>query len=104
MDETLLLSISIAGAVTMLVLWAFKLVLKPTDERLRDRLTVGNPAASSHVDRGAAPTFTRDNAGGAAAISGVMPLFQRIGIAAAQPFMPKKRDTQSALRKKLGQA
>src|SRR4051794_542913 len=116
MDETLLLSLCIAGAVTMVVLAITKMVFGKTDERLRDRLTVDNPAAT----RPAAPlsSLRSEQPGGAGASlpasasaaaarhkrGGAVPLMHRIGQAAARPFMPSKRDNQSALRRKLGYA
>jgi tight adherence protein C len=45
---------------------------------------------------------------GAVAVGGAraafVPLLQRIGAAAANPFMPKKRETVSSIRRQLGQA
>jgi tight adherence protein C len=36
--------------------------------------------------------------------AGIMPLLQRLGLAAAQPFMPKTRERQSGLRQSLARA
>jgi tight adherence protein C len=94
MDETLLLSVCVAGSVTLGVLFLIRLIAGRTDEKLRGRLAQENPAAAR--DEGGRPRSDRE--------SGIVPLFHRIGQAAAKPFMPKERDNQSALRKKLGQA
>jgi tight adherence protein C len=96
MDETLLLSICVAGSVTLAVMFLIRLVTGRTDEKLRGRLATENPAAAAARDDVARQKSARQ--------SGLVPLFHRIGQAAAKPFMPKERDNQSALRKKLGQA
>jgi tight adherence protein C len=88
MDETLILTLCVAAAVTSAVVFLTKLVFRDGDEKLRGRLQAesGTPAVAA------------DKKGGSTSF------LQRIGQAAAKPFIPSSREKQSTLRKKLGQA
>src|SRR5437763_12828534 len=71
------------------------------------RLLVGDNGASKLRDRLNARTGGEDAAALAAAPQesrGVAPILQRVGQAAAAPFMPNTREKQSSLRKQLGYA
>src|SRR5438105_1563648 len=59
------------------------------DAKLRTRLNANAaaPAPTGHDDK-----------------SGFVPMIQRLGQAAAEPFMPKTREKQSGIRKSLGYA
>lgn len=73
------------GAIALLGCFVTVLLAKPETKQLRDRLS------------GAAkPTRTKG--------PGVVPLLQRMGHAAAAPFMPKTREKQSGLRLSLARA
>lgn len=73
------------GAIVLLGYFVTVLLAKPETKQLRDRLS--NAAKPS---RRKAP--------------GVVPLLQRMGHAAAAPFMPKTREKQSGLRHSLARA
>src|SRR5262245_55702023 len=92
MDQQLLLMFCIAGMVGAAAYGVARLVIGQTDEKLRQRLS------SSDFDA-AAP-----RGGVASAGETVVPILQKIGQAAASPFMPKSRETISGLRKNLGYA
>ena len=92
MDQQLLLIFCIAGTVAAAAYAVSRLLIGETDEKLRQRLS-GRVGAESL--RGG---------GGASAGETVVPILQRIGQAAASPFMPKSRETISGLRKSLGYA
>jgi tight adherence protein C len=68
-----------------------------TDNRLRDRLAA-NTAGGGGGGGGGGPARSVQKGGGVAS------RLQSIGQAAAQPFMPKTREKQSSLRKRLGEA
>lgn len=87
MNETLLY-ICVAGAVALVVFFISKLTMGDKDGRIRSRLS--NTAEAQAVDKN----------GGAR--KSVAPMLQRLGQAAAQPFMPKTREKQSSVRKQLG--
>jgi tight adherence protein C len=93
MDSTTLLIICIAGAVAAIVFVIFTVVFGKKDEKIISRLTEKQPVDSR------AETVVKDSAK-----PGIAPILPRIGQAAAEPFMPKNRDTQSAIRKKMGTA
>ena len=92
MDQQLLLMFCIAGMVGAAVYAVSRLLIGETDEKLRQRLSTGDPDAAAEARTGA-------SAGEA-----VTPILQKIGQAAASPFMPKSRETISGLRKSLGHA
>lgn len=84
--EQALFFICIGGAVALTVYFFTTMALGGDTSKLRDRLTNG------------APNDRPD----AAAES--VPLWQKVGQVAAEPFMPKSRETQSGLRKRLAYA
>jgi tight adherence protein C len=89
MDTQILIIICIFAALALLGYVAFMLLSdKDVSGRLRNRL-VGK--AKTDVTKPTGP-------------KGVVPLLQKMGQAAAQPFMPKTREAQSDLRKRLGYA
>jgi tight adherence protein C len=90
MDDMTLMLVCVFGAVAMVGFFVARLMIGGGgDSKLRDRL-VANTAS------GQAPAAT--------ASRGVTPMLQRMGQAAAQPFMPKTREKQSSIRKQLGYA
>jgi tight adherence protein C len=74
------------GAVVLLGYFVSQLMAKPQTRQLRDRLS----GAEKREARQKGP--------------GLLPLLQRIGQAAAEPFMPKSREKQSGLRHNLARA
>jgi tight adherence protein C len=101
MDSQLIFIACIFGAVTLIGYFVTRAFLNRSDDgKLRTRLS--NRAASSVLD-----SRNNDAAkgnGASAAAKAVTPMLQKLGQIVAQPFMPKKRETQSALRRSLGQA
>src|SRR5450755_1122677 len=93
MDSTLLLGLCIAGAVAAVVFFVSRIVVGEKDTKIINRLQEKQP-----VDSKAASVSKDANKGN------FVPLLQRIGQAASQPFMPKTREKQSTLRKKLSMA
>jgi tight adherence protein C len=88
MNEQHLLFASTFGGVAMLTWWLSRLLVRNDDELLRRRLrNAGQEARSKTADH-----------------QGIGSLLQRLGQAAASPFMPKTREKQSALRRQLGYA
>jgi tight adherence protein C len=88
MNDQMLIYGCTFGAVVLLGYFVSQLLAKPEQRQLRDRLSAGG------APRGAARHRGR----------GLMPLLQRIGQAAAEPFMPKSRERQSGLRHSLVRA
>src|ERR1700722_4437999 len=89
MDNQILIILCIFAAMALLGYVAFMLLSdKDVSGRLRNRL-VGK--AKTDITKPTGP-------------KGVVPLLQKMGQAAAQPFMPKTREAQSDLRKRLGYA
>ncbi len=87
MDIQTLIIICVVGAVGLLGYVAFMLLSdKDVAGRLRNRL-VGK--AKTDVTKPKGPR-------------GFIPLLQKMGQAAAEPFMPKTREAQSDLRRRLG--
>jgi len=79
------------GTVSMVIYFLTRLIVGAgTDARLRDRLTAntGSGAGGRTIQKA----------------GGVKSTLQSIGQAAAHPFMPKTREKQSSLRKRLGEA
>ena len=96
MNEMTLIIVAAVGAVMMVVFVVSRaLIGSDKDTKLRDRL-IANPAHDAQ--RTAAPALPRPRA------QGVMPMFQRLGQAAAKPFLPNDREKQSTLRRNLGYA
>ena len=96
MDSTNLTFVLVAGAVFATVFGLSRMFVGGTDEKLRSRLNKDNdepipspsglpPAKKNGKDQ-------------------VAQLAQRIGQAAAQPFMPKTREKQSSAKKSLARA
>jgi tight adherence protein C len=93
MNEMVLLIICVFGAVTMTMFFVTRLLVGAApDSKLRSRLTQ-NTSAHEPQQQGSVQKQ-----------SGMSSTLQSIGQAAAQPFMPKTREKQSSLRKKLGEA
>ena len=93
MDPQTLTILCAAAALSAMAYFVMRLVLGNGEEgKLRDRLA-GNTKTAKSIGS-AAPS----GRGGAAS------LFQRVGQAAAEPFMPKSREKQSQLRHNLGRA
>lgn len=87
-DEQFLFLLSIVGAVATAGFVLARMFFKGDDDKLRSRLA-NTPAQDAA--QAASKTRARD-------------LFQKIGTAAAKPFMPEDREKMSALRKKLASA
>jgi tight adherence protein C len=85
MNEQFLIYGCTFGAVVLLGYFVSQLLANPQAKQLRDRLSgTARPV--------------RQKGGG------IMPLLQRVGQAAAEPFMPKSREKQSGLRQSLARA
>lgn len=92
MQDTTLLILCVFGAVACIGFFLSKTMLGTADSgKLRNRLNV-------HNDIGDAETRSVSER------MSVIPMLQRMGQAAAEPFMPKTRESQSAIRQKLGRA
>ncbi|MGH7180271.1 MAG: type II secretion system F family protein [Tepidisphaeraceae bacterium] len=89
MDQNAIIYVSVAGAVTAVGYFLSRLFVGSGDEKLRERLS----NAAQGVDA------LRSGKG-----QTVMPVLEKIGTAAAQPFMPSSREKQSSLRRELGRA
>jgi hypothetical protein len=92
MSEQILLYVCIGGAVSLLGFFVSRVAIGSEDDKLRERLAFGDRP-------GASPSSSAGSASDA-----VVPILQKIGTAAAQPFMPKTREKQSSLRRDLGYA
>src|SRR5438270_10253404 len=90
MDDQLLLIICAFGAVAMIGYFFSRLIIGVDDGKLRDRLSAGpyKPGA-------AGPRQNKQN---------MKHLLARLGQVAAEPFMPKEREKQSAARRSLARA
>jgi tight adherence protein C len=89
MNEQLLLYVCVGGAVSAVAFLVSRVAIGEKDAKLRQRLS-GQRSAQRDSES------TSDRA--------VVPLLQRMGAAAAEPFMPKSREKQSSLRRNLGYA
>ncbi|HTL30919.1 MAG TPA: type II secretion system F family protein [Tepidisphaeraceae bacterium] len=87
MDPQLIFIICIFGAISAVVYWVSRSFMGRPDDKLRSRLS----DAASEADK--EKRSVRD---------GVVPILQKIGQAAAEPFMPKTREKQSSMRRNLG--
>jgi tight adherence protein C len=85
MDNTTLIIIIIFAAIGLLVYFTFTLMSGPSQGKLRDRLI-----GKTNADATKPPP-----------LPGMMPMLQKMGQAAAEPFLPKTREAQSELRKRL---
>ncbi len=88
MNNELLIILCIVGALGLIVYMVFVLSADAITGKVRNRL-VGKA-----TNDGTKPK----------AKAGMVPLLQKVGQAAAQPFMPKTREAQSEARKRLGYA
>jgi tight adherence protein C len=88
MNSETVIFICVAGTITLVGYSLYLLFAPASNERLRNRL-VGKAEQDA----------TEPSTAG-----GVVPLLQKVGQAAAQPFMPKTREAQSELRRRLGYA
>src|SRR4051812_12679016 len=93
MNDMTLLYICVGGAVSAVAFFVSRVAVGGTDGKLRQRLS---NATQSQLDKQVKSS--------SAASDAVVPLLQRIGAAAAQPFMPKTREKQSSMRRDLGYA
>ena len=93
MTDQILLILCVFGAVAMLAFALTKVLLLKggDDKKLRGRLTKSEPPP---LPDGVA----------SAGAGGLRPLLQRVGQAAAEPFMPKTREKQSGMRQSLARA
>jgi len=96
MDEMTLIMIAAFGAVVLFgYVISRALVGGGKDNKLRDRLN----ANASHDPNRDGPSIQKQSGA-----QGVMPMLQRVGQAAAKPFLPSNREKQSTLRRNLGYA
>jgi tight adherence protein C len=87
MNDQLLFTFCLFGLVSLAVYGLSRLFNRAETQRVHERLTSVAPQEK------AAPSTAK-----------IKEFFQRIGHAAAKPFMPETREKQSALRRKLGLA
>jgi tight adherence protein C len=87
MTDQMLIYGCVFGAVVLLGYFVSQMLANPEQKQLRDRLS-GAAKAPAGRQKG----------------QGLLPLLQRIGQAAAEPFMPKSREKQSGLRHNLARA
>ncbi len=94
-----LLIICVAGAVGGAVFAVARMLIGQTDTRLRERLS-NRPSLQGRAG------YNRSSSASASASArgAVVPLLQKIGQLAAEPFMPKSREKVSGLRRSLGHA
>src|SRR5687768_4099069 len=85
MTDQVLIYVCTFGAIVLLGYFVSQLLANPQTRQLRDRLS-----GTEKPLRQKRP--------------GIVPLLQRIGQAAAEPFMPKSRERQSGLRHSLARA
>jgi tight adherence protein C len=86
MDDQLLILVCIFFAVAFASYFVAELLTNKQGKQIRNRLSI--PQQRAHKPER----------------PGIMPLLQRIGQAAAEPFMPKTREKQSGLRQSLARA
>src|SRR5688500_12801087 len=98
MDEITLIIFGAFGAAVMVIFGRTRApVGGGKDSKLHDRLGA-NAAHDPQRESGGGVVRAQTK------VSGVAPMLQRVGQAAARPFMPSNREKQSSLRKKLGYA
>ena len=86
MSDTVVIYACTFGAVVLLGYFVSQLLADPAARQLRERLnTAARPAARQKRQ-------------------GILPVLQRVGQAAAAPFMPKSREKQSGIRHSLARA
>lgn len=88
MNEQTLLILCLAGMGVAIVVTIVRSLLGDKDAKLRERLS--NKIEDSKPSNSASES--------------VVPILQKIGQVAAQPFMPRSREKVSGLRRSLGQA
>src|SRR5215204_4823021 len=88
MDDQLIILVCVFFAVASAAYFVAQLLTNRQGQQIRDRLSV--QARGAHKRGAPGP--------------GLLPLLQRIGQAAAEPFMPKSREKQSGLRHNLARA
>jgi tight adherence protein C len=91
MNTDLLIPVLACGAVSLLAYFVSSLVMTRGDDKILSRLRDGQEGLDGQVD-------------GAIRPGGLRPLLERVGQAAAQPFMPKSREKQSGMRTQLSRA
>lgn len=88
MSDTALIYACTFGAVVLLGYFVTQLLANPAAKQLRERLSAATaPRPAARQKR-----------------TGLLPLLQRVGQAAAAPFMPKSREKQSGIRHNLARA
>ena len=85
-NNSIILFLCIAGAVGFIAFFLSRLLMGTKDEKLSKRLKQTQQPTSSAV---------------VIESRGMKPLLEKLGQAAAQPFMPKTREKQSGLRRQL---
>jgi tight adherence protein C len=99
----MLLYLCVGGAVSFIAFFISRVAMGNKDTKLRQRLSEHEPLSDAHsgqVDQQSAAGA--GGSGGSAAP--VVQLLNRMGQAAAEPFMPKSREKQSSLRRDLAYA
>jgi tight adherence protein C len=91
MNNDTLIPVLVCGAVALMCYFFSQLVMTRGDGKIRDRLRDGQEGGTT-------------DAGAASRPGGLKPWLERVGQAAAQPFMPKSREKQSGLRQQLSRA
>jgi tight adherence protein C len=94
MIQEWLFILCVAGAVAAIAFYFSRLFVSRDNDKVRERLFTQSIGAARPVEIGS--LAKPSNSAGA--------FFQRIGSAAAKPFMPDTREKVSAIRKKLSQA
>jgi tight adherence protein C len=89
MNDQVLLYVCVGGAVSAVAFFVSRVAVGDKDHKLRRRLN-SNSALEQRPAAGASQT--------------VVPMLQKIGQAAAEPFMPKSREKQSSMRRDLAYA
>jgi tight adherence protein C len=96
MNPETTMTVACFGTVSMVIYFFTRLIVGAgTDSRLRGRLNANTSAGGDDDARSRSIQRSR---------GGVASTLQSIGQAAAQPFMPKTRERQSSMRKRLGEA
>jgi tight adherence protein C len=93
-DETIIFAICLAGAVALVGYFLSRVLFGADDGKLRERL----------ANRQAGRTATAVAASNRSTGNKAKDFFQRIGTAAAKPFMPDSREKVGEMRKKLSKA
>jgi tight adherence protein C len=92
MDPQIIFVACIFGAIAAIVYWVSRSFMGNADDKLlRSRL--GDTGSNATIDK--EKRSMKDE---------VVPMLQKIGQAAAEPFMPKTRERQSSMRRNLGYA